>query len=177
MNKLAPHLCRVLLRYWCFSCAVSRPFPALWGCLLLGGVVGDVTNGSHGHGLIPAPPSLWIGTLGSIKYCVDFHPYGTHILEAPDSCAPEVLQIGKTNPYPEVNWGHISGPFKIEGVQFSKLTTKWLWSWGLMSGLQLYLLIKYFVIKVTLASWMNWDMFPPILLLERHYIELKLFNP
>lgn len=52
--KLACHLYRVLSPYWCLGCAFSRPFQ----CLLLDGVVDDVINGSHGHGLILAPPSL-----------------------------------------------------------------------------------------------------------------------
>lgn len=52
--KLACHLYRVLPPYWCLGCTFSRPFQ----CLLLEGVVDDVINGSHGHGLILAPPSL-----------------------------------------------------------------------------------------------------------------------
>ena len=36
----------------------------------------------------------------------------------------EIMHIRKENLYPEVIAGQISGPFGIEGVQFSKLTTK-----------------------------------------------------
>lgn len=38
----------------------------------------------------------------------------------------EVLQTGEANPHTEVIGQQITGPFKMEGAQFSKLTTKWL---------------------------------------------------
>lgn len=54
VNKLAPHLCRLLSPYWCFNCAYCRPFQYSLRIRLLDDVTGDITNGSHCHEFIPA---------------------------------------------------------------------------------------------------------------------------